>query len=809
MRLHRVKLLNFRQHADSEIVLGSGITGIIGPNGAGKTTLLEAIAWAFYGNPAARGSRESIRWNRAQARSPVRVEVDFALGAHEYRVVRGLYNAELYQDRFDAPVANSQQEVTLRVERLLGMTRGEFFNTYFTGQKELAVMSAMGPTDRARFLSRILGYEKLRHVQDRLRDARTGLRGELAGLLQGLTDPEVLEREREEAGKQLAEAKRALQRLTNTRAKAVRTLEAEKPAWQHMVECRDRALSLNGERQIAVRDVKEARREFERLDRELAEALTARSRLDALQDQLCRVAPLRDELERLEQQGRLAGRRRSLVGQRSEVDGQRARLEERLGQIGAVAAELAAAKQGYEDARGRLRQAEEDLEKARTGWVRDRQDAETKRLTLRDQYKEIHEHRQSIVEAGADGRCPTCTRPLGEEFETVLGTLSRQLEQIEVQGKFFKQRVDQLASPPSEVEAAEQAWQEAGHAVERAREGLTAAETRVRDREALARDVAAAAVRRGELDREIAELPERYDQERHDAVRAELKELEPVVTSAAELRVKATRAELLVGEAETAEKDLSDKEERVAQLERAVADLGFSEDAYVAAHKRFEVAEEAVREVDLALASGRGDLKAAETALETAERRLRDRAERAARADTLKRDLRLHDELDRALQDLRAELNAQMRPELSERASAFLADLTDGRYAELELDEQYQILVLEDGVTKPVISGGEEDVANLVLRLAISQMVAERAGLPLSLLVLDEIFGSLDEQRRHNVVALLRHLADRFPQVILITHIESIRDGVDRVIRVELDPTRGAAVVADDPGVAGDEDVAA
>ncbi len=809
MRLHRLKLLNFRQHADSEIVLGPGITGIIGPNGAGKTTLLEAIAWAFYGNPAARGSRESIRWNRAQARSPVRVEVDFALGAHEYRVVRGLYNAELYQDRFDAPVANSQQEVTLRLEHLLGMTRAEFFNTYFTGQKELAVMAAMGPTDRARFLSRILGYEKLRLVQDRLRDARTGLRGELTGLLQGLPDPDALEREREDAGKQLADAKRAVQRLTRARTRAVRALEEEKPVWQRMVERRERALSLNGERQIAERDVKEARREFERLDRELAEALTARSRLDALHDQLCRVAPLREELERLEEQGRAAGRRRSLVGQLSEVDGQRARLEERLAQIGDVAAALTDARQGLEDARRRQKQAEEELEKTRTAWVRDRQDAETKRLNLRDQYKEIQEHRQSIVAAGADGRCPTCARPLGEEFETVLGTLSRQLDQIEVQGKFFKQRVDQLAPPPAEVQAAERALQQAGHEVERVRQDLTATETRGRDRGALVRDLEQAAVRRRELDREIAALPERYDQERHDAVRAGLKELEPVVTAAAELRVKAGRAESLVGEAETAEKDLSEKEERVGQLERAVADLGFSEEAYVTGRRRFEAAAEAVREVELALAAGGGDLKAAEAALETAERRLRDRAERAARVDMLKRDLRLHDELDRALQDLRAELNAQMRPELSERASAFLADLTEGRYSELELDEQYQILVLEDGVTKPVISGGEEDVANLVLRLAISQMVAERAGLPLSLLVLDEIFGSLDEQRRHNVVALLRHLGDRFPQVILITHIESIRDGVDRVIRVELDPTRGAAVVADDPGASGDEDVAA
>jgi exonuclease SbcC len=74
--------------------------------------------------------------------------------------------------------------------------------------------------------------------------------------------------------------------------------------------------------------------------------------------------------------------------------------------------------------------------------------------------------------------------------------------------------------------------------------------------------------------------------------------------------------------------------------------------------------------------------------------------------------------------------------------------------------------------------------------------------------VLDEIFGSLDEDRRMAVVELLRSLADRFPQVILITHIESVRDGFDRVVRVGYDVARGVAVVQDDESV-GAHDVAA
>ena len=86
-------------------------------------------------------------------------------------------------------------------------------------------------------------------------------------------------------------------------------------------------------------------------------------------------------------------------------------------------------------------------------------------------------------------------------------------------------------------------------------------------------------------------------------------------------------------------------------------------------------------------------------------------------------------------------------------------------------------------------------------------MIAERAGQPLSLLILDEIFGSLDESRRNAVIELLRALADRFSQVILVTHIESVREGFDRVVRVGFDQASGVATVRDEP--LGDRDVAA
>ena len=123
MRLHRLQLQNFRQHADTVVTFDTGLTGIIGTNGSGKTTLLEAIAWALYGNAATRGTRDSIRFTRAAPRSPVRVELDFELAGHRYRIVRGLTNSELFLDGASQPIANTITGVNELLQRRLGMSR--------------------------------------------------------------------------------------------------------------------------------------------------------------------------------------------------------------------------------------------------------------------------------------------------------------------------------------------------------------------------------------------------------------------------------------------------------------------------------------------------------------------------------------------------------------------------------------------------------------------------------------------------------------------------------------------------------------
>src|SRR6266496_2879386 len=285
MELHRLRLVNFRQHEHTELEFGDGITGIFGPNGAGKTTILEAIAWAIYGAQAVRGDKDSIRRLGAKGRAGVAVELEFRLGAHEYRVVRGLSTATLHQD--GQVVANSLKTVTDRLERALGMTHQEFFNTYFTGQKELAVMAALGRTERAAFLSRVLGYERLRGAQERVREVRNAIAAEVRGLETGLSDAVVLGAERRGAEERLAQARATARSADAARRQAAEALAREEPRWNEWIGRRERTLSLDGERRMAEQAVVSTRQEFQRLDRELADALAAREQLKRLE---CKLA---------------------------------------------------------------------------------------------------------------------------------------------------------------------------------------------------------------------------------------------------------------------------------------------------------------------------------------------------------------------------------------------------------------------------------------------------------------------------------------------------------------------------------------
>ena len=800
MRLNQLQLTNFRQHVNTRIDFETGLTGIIGPNGSGKTTILEAIAWALYGMPAARGTREGIRSLRAPARSSVRVELDFDLAGHRYHVVRSLSSAELFLDGASSPIANSITAVTDLLRRRLGMSQQEFFNTYFTGQKELSVMAAMGPAERAQFLSRVLGYEKLRGAQALVRERRNVIRGELAGVQSAMPESEVVARLLKESDARLKDAQSrataALGRLKKVHEQAA----VIEPKWKEAQRERDAMQKLESELRVRVSEENALARDAERLESELAQILEARREIQTISAELNVHTDLAAQLRDMERLFREEGRRQELVRGRQTVEQELATLRERGAALGSSKDAVHAAKGERDHLRAALSAALDQEEAARTEWVRDRQEVLTKREALLAQHKDVRTQRERLADLGPESPCPICTRPLKDHFREVLDELDGKLQEIEIEGKYFRKRLEQLEEMPTALAEITSSVRSLEAEMERATKAVSDAQLRAQAREQVARDIEERERRLAALVGQIEAIPAGYHATRHAQLTKQHAELSSMQDRAVRLSALAEREPRVKKDIERAHKEGTRVRKQIATLRERQAVSSFSDKSFVKLKASHDAAAAELRTSELAALGAEKELEAAKAARAAADasRIELERGQERLRALTM--DRRLHEELDRAFTDMRTELNQHLRPEISELASGFLSDLTDGRYSELELDDDYNIIVLEDGIPKPVISGGEDDLANLVLRLAISQMIAERAGQAFSLLILDEVFGSLDETRRHNVVELLRRLHDRFEQAIVITHIESVREGLDRVLTVRYDEESGSSRVIQESG---------
>ena len=152
-----------------------------------------------------------------------------------------------------------------------------------------------------------------------------------------------------------------------------------------------------------------------------------------------------------------------------------------------------------------------------------------------------------------------------------------------------------------------------------------------------------------------------------------------------------------------------------------------------------------------------------------------------------KNALRYIDMLSDLMNNFRTFLISRIRPTLSSYASELYQELTNGKYSEIELDENYDVLIYDKGENFKIerFSGGEEDLANLCLRLAISEVISERSGGIFNFIILDEIFGSQDNIRRQNILKALNNLSSKFRQIFLITHIEEVKNYVENIIQIK------------------------
>ncbi len=576
---------------------------------------------------------------------------------------------------------------------------------------------------------------------------------------------------------------------------AAASLEALLPEWKAAQELRERVQMLRTELRIAEGELLAAERDSLRISGELEQVGEALRALEPLQLEL---EPLSGTGAALEEMEKLAGadaRRQTLLDRLRNLATEEAALAERAAQLETAPSMVAEAEKRVLDVREELARVERDLELRRTEWARDLQEAQTRRGDLRNQYTDLLAQRSTLVELGAESPCPTCGRPLGANFDTVLSQVDEKLEMVRVDGNYYRQRVEQLTPLPSPIVAAEEVrrdlqdeWQSAERRLQRIR-------TAVSEAGAVAEQRARLALRVNEATQALSLLPAGYDAVRHSVLRESAARLAVLEKKMASLASVAGRGDALRQEFDAVCKATDELRERLRLLGESLAELSLSDDRHDEVKQHYQDAEAHFRQCELDAAVTAGEAARATEAFGAAENAARELSERQTRLGVLETDRKLHDELDRAFSEIRTDLNSRVRPELSEISSGLLSELTDGRYKALEFDEDYRMLVVDDEDQKPVISGGEEDLCNLVLRLSISQMIADRAGQTFSLLILDEIFGSLDESRRNNVVELLRKLHERFAQVIVITHIDQVREGLDRVLQLRFDEASRSSVV--------------
>jgi exonuclease SbcC len=116
--------------------------------------------------------------------------------------------------------------------------------------------------------------------------------------------------------------------------------------------------------------------------------------------------------------------------------------------------------------------------------------------------------------------------------------------------------------------------------------------------------------------------------------------------------------------------------------------------------------------------------------------------------------------------------------------------ITQAKYKDARRDdlrETLDIQISDSAGTRDyeMYSGGEAFRVNFAIRLALSEVLAQRAGARLQTLVIDEGFGSQDAQGRQRLIEAINLVRADFAKVLVITHIDELKDAFPNRIDVE------------------------
>ncbi len=804
MLIDRVYLRNYRVFEEElDLAIPPGLVGVFGPNGAGKSTLLESILWALWGQ--ARTKKEEVP--SAGARGECVAEVTFEHEGHIYLVRRTIaganatVRAEAHCDGL--AMAEGVRDTGRYVHSVLGMDDRAFRASVFAEQKQLAAFSDQGPAERRKLVLSLLGVTPLDSARDRARaDARhtAEQHDRLRGMLPDLDEAKVRAADaqaRAGAAETGADEEERAAAAAGTLAQQAK----ERVAQLDLLHQEHERLVLEGR---AARDSLEvASQQAEKLKGELAQLATVESQLAELQPSAARLPTVQAVVLAL----------KGVLEAAQELDALPVEAEPPAPDSQALVAAEEAARRASAvlgSAQGQRESALAQVERAKAALARSGE--------LSDQ------------EA-----CPLCGQPLGDAFAQVQSHRAAEVSEAEAcleaaESAFAKATADHKAALVSlgklstEVEKARQAhlaWQ---HANARRTDGARRLETAMAALAEVA-PLQAHALRVGQtggarrgasrsVDEGAAGTPPAPQDlgtaadQGHGAsvaVEAVIAILEEADAEAQVCRRAAEEASHLRGRLERrpqAQEDLAQAEQQAAEAGSAVEvllakvkALAFDPTSLVKAKEELADADEAAQLATGAATRARREAIRARTEAEGEAKRLVEaQAQHAQLAELATQSVHLG-RVAELLNAFRNDVVATVGPRLAVQAAELFAELTDNEYDRLEVDpETYGLQISDAGLSYGLerFSGSEVDLANLALRVAISEHVRLLSGGTVGLLVLDEVFGPLDEERKARMLQALERLRGRFRQILVVTHSTDIKEQLPNAIEIVKKPGRRA-----------------
>ncbi len=789
MILHSLHLHNFRRFRHAEIEFPENVIGLLGRNGAGKSTLLEAIAWTLYGSRAARTDKLQIRSQFAGERDTCEAELTFKLGGEKYRVRRSIagknaaVEAALYHGDDPSPAAVRDSGVNEAVEKLLGLDYRAFEASIFAKQKELAALSDLQDEQRRKIVSRLINLEAVDRARQHVLSDANEKRKFLEGAQTTQADIPALEQQLSQQQARLKSAQEILQQQEEAAKERAAQLAAARQKWDGESSRRDRYNQL----QTDITGIRILRQELARQQQEIEKD---QNEIAAEQTQLLALRPSREEHERLRRERDL------LQSQQQEV----IRLQEKqhlaktlLDQTSARKTEASAWQQQLGELQ-KLGEREKIVEK-------NHQQIQAEVLKWRTEEKRLSNEIESIKTRGTDFKsklaevqklgaqspCPICTRPLAEHFPNVVKHFEEELAKLRngyVQANETQKRAEAALH---QAEMAEEHIRSEKNNLGAQRERLHQLQNNLLRHQTEVDDLQK---RLQTVQTEIQSLgPVAFDAARLAQVNEALPQVEARVHELTKLETRANRLPEISRRLAGVQKQIADSQQQEEKQQAQLHALQFDEEIYLAAKRAHDEANAAYLRSQQALGEAKGQFAVADAERRNLEQAFEKARELQAAIACAKHEVIVLDSLQDHFKIFRTELAGRLRPLIADRATELLRMITAGRYNLLELDESYNIFLYDGrerfGISR--FSGGEQDVANLCLRVAISQVIAQRTGKPpLQFIALDEIFGSQDEERKTALLSALQQLSNYFRQIFLITHIDGIKENLPVVLQVEM-----------------------